>query len=53
LSGEGFLAVQPELIYPKYFGYHPQIGGISETGSDTNELCEIVALRRSRKQFEI
>jgi hypothetical protein len=32
------MAIQPEVVYPKYFGYNPQMGGISEPGSDTNKL---------------
>jgi hypothetical protein len=39
--GRGFLAIQPELVYPKYFGYNPQMGVISEPGSDTNKLGDI------------
>ena len=27
---EGFLVIQTELRYPKYFGYNPKIRGISE-----------------------
>jgi len=39
--GRGFPVVQPDSGYPKYFGYTPQMGGISEPGSDTNKLGEI------------
>ncbi|MCX5887571.1 MAG: hypothetical protein NT096_16965 [Proteobacteria bacterium] len=33
--------LQPEVKYPKYFGYNPKTGGISELSSDSNELGEI------------
>ncbi len=37
----GFLAVQPDAEYPKYFGYHPNLGGISEPISAITKLSEI------------
>jgi len=43
--GRGFPVVQPDSGYPKYFGYTPKIGGISEPGSDTNKLFAIVPLK--------
>lgn len=30
VTRRGFLAVQPDSEYPKYFGYHPKFRGISE-----------------------
>jgi hypothetical protein len=39
--GRGFLAVQPDSGYPKYFGYNPKIRVISQLGSDTNKLGDI------------
>jgi hypothetical protein len=34
-----FLAVQPEGIYQKYFGYKPKGGVLSEHGMDMEEVA--------------
>jgi hypothetical protein len=30
VNRRGFLVIQPDSEYPKYFGYHPNFRGISE-----------------------